>query len=39
MYTLPAAGPSFIGHILVVVIAAVATLGANLFRKLARKNG
>jgi len=39
MYTLPSAGPSFIGHIIIAVVAAVVTFGKSIFQKLAHKNG
>lgn|GEM_PF-2132775 len=39
MYVLPAAGPGFLGHIAVVSIAAIATFGKSVVKKLAHKNG
>ena len=39
MYVLPAAGPGFMGHIAVILIAAVATFGKSLIMKFAHKNG
>jgi len=38
MYTLPVAGPSFIGHIIVVLVSVVATFGKGLSKKLLNKN-
>jgi hypothetical protein len=38
MYTLPVAGPSFIGHIAVVVFATVVTFGKGIINRLLHKN-
>lgn len=38
MYVAPAAGPSFLGHLLIVAISAVILAGAKMTKKLFHKN-